>query len=72
MKIKLIFFIQGYNTLFVCGTDEYGTTTETKALEEGMTPKEASIYVTKVENDKKVKFGFFSSDKDHYYMIEIH
>jgi methionyl-tRNA synthetase len=30
----------GYNTLFICGTDEYGTTTETKALEEGLTPKQ--------------------------------
>ncbi|XP_045782759.1 methionine--tRNA ligase, cytoplasmic isoform X1 [Maniola jurtina] len=29
-----------YNTLFVCGTDEYGTATETKALEEGITPRE--------------------------------
>ncbi|XP_049882572.1 methionine--tRNA ligase, cytoplasmic [Pectinophora gossypiella] len=29
-----------YNTLYVCGTDEYGTATETKALEEGITPKE--------------------------------
>lgn len=28
---------RGYNTLFVCGTDEYGTATETKALEEGLT-----------------------------------
>lgn len=28
-----------YNTLFVCGTDEYGTATETKALEEGVTPR---------------------------------
>ncbi|KAI9773855.1 MAG: hypothetical protein M1840_006081 [Geoglossum simile] len=27
-------------TLFVCGTDEYGTATETKALEEGVTPQE--------------------------------
>uniref|UniRef100_S4P722 Methionine--tRNA ligase, cytoplasmic n=2 Tax=Pararge aegeria TaxID=116150 RepID=S4P722_9NEOP len=30
----------GYNTLYVCGTDEYGTATETKALEEGITPRE--------------------------------
>lgn len=29
-----------YNTLFVCGTDEYGTATETKALEEGLTPQQ--------------------------------
>ena len=30
---------RGYNTLFVCGTDEYGTATETKALEEGVSPR---------------------------------
>eukprot|EP00775_Hariotina_reticulata_P006776 gene6776-6993_t len=28
---------RGYNTIFICGTDEYGTATETKALEEGLT-----------------------------------
>ncbi|EPQ54154.1 methionyl-tRNA synthetase [Gloeophyllum trabeum ATCC 11539] len=27
-------------TLYVCGTDEYGTATETQALKEGVTPKE--------------------------------
>lgn len=31
---------RGTNALFICGTDEYGTATETKALEEGVTPKE--------------------------------
>ena len=31
---------RGYETLYVCGTDEYGTATETKAIEEGITPKE--------------------------------
>ena len=30
----------GDNVLFVCGTDEYGTTTEVKALEEGLTCKQ--------------------------------
>lgn len=30
----------GYNTLYVCGTDEYGTATETKALAENLTPRE--------------------------------
>ncbi len=30
----------GYETLYVCGTDEYGTATETKAVEEGITPQE--------------------------------
>ncbi|KAI8356616.1 tRNA synthetases class I (M)-domain-containing protein [Choanephora cucurbitarum] len=28
---------RGYNTVYFCGTDEYGTATETKALEEGVT-----------------------------------
>ena len=32
--------LRGYNTLYICGTDEYGTTTETKALEEGLTPQQ--------------------------------
>ena len=32
--------LRGYKTLYICGTDEYGTATETKALEEGITPKE--------------------------------
>lgn len=32
--------LRGYETLYVCGTDEYGTATETKALEEGVSPAE--------------------------------
>ena len=32
--------LAGYETLYICGTDEYGTATETKALEDGITPKE--------------------------------
>lgn len=28
---------RGYNCIYVCGTDEYGTATETKAIEEGIT-----------------------------------
>ncbi|BAM79987.1 methionine--tRNA ligase, cytoplasmic [Cyanidioschyzon merolae strain 10D] len=29
----------GVNVLYICGTDEYGTATETKAREEGVSPK---------------------------------
>ncbi|CAG4963707.1 unnamed protein product [Colias eurytheme] len=29
-----------YNTLYISGTDEYGTATETKAIEEGLTPRQ--------------------------------
>ncbi|KAL5009862.1 hypothetical protein ScPMuIL_012167 [Solemya velum] len=32
--------LRNYNILYVCGTDEYGTATETKAIEEGLTPKQ--------------------------------
>ncbi|XP_072927339.1 methionine--tRNA ligase, cytoplasmic [Hemitrygon akajei] len=32
--------LRGWNTLYICGTDEYGTATETKALEEGLTPRQ--------------------------------
>ena len=32
--------LRGYNVIYICGTDEYGTATETKAMEENCTPKE--------------------------------
>ncbi|MCO5580923.1 hypothetical protein L7F22_034796 [Adiantum nelumboides] len=32
--------LRGYNIIYICGTDEYGTATETKAMEENLTPKE--------------------------------
>lgn len=31
---------RGANVMYVCGTDEYGTATETKAKEEGISPRE--------------------------------
>jgi len=30
--------LMNYNAIYICGTDEYGTATETKAIEEGLTP----------------------------------
>ncbi|GHV15919.1 methionine--tRNA ligase [Spirochaetia bacterium] len=32
--------LRGYDTLYICGTDEYGTATETRAAEEGVSPQE--------------------------------
>ncbi|XP_078598859.1 methionine--tRNA ligase, cytoplasmic-like [Branchiostoma floridae x Branchiostoma japonicum] len=32
--------LRGWNALYICGTDEYGTATETRALEEGLTPQQ--------------------------------
>jgi len=43
--------LKGYETLYICGTDEYGTATETKALEEGITPKELCDRFHKVHRD---------------------
>ena len=31
---------RGYETLYICATDEYGTATENKAREEGLSPQE--------------------------------
>lgn len=31
---------RGYETLYICGTDEYGTATENRAREEGLTPRQ--------------------------------
>ena len=39
------------NVIFVCGTDEHGTTTETKAIEEGITPKEICDKYFKIHKD---------------------
>jgi len=38
--IYIMIGTRNWNTLYVCGTDEYGTATETQALKEGITPKE--------------------------------
>ncbi|XP_030632101.1 methionine--tRNA ligase, cytoplasmic [Chanos chanos] len=32
--------LRGWNLLYICGTDEYGTATENKAREEGLTPQQ--------------------------------
>ncbi|CAG9538557.1 unnamed protein product [Cercopithifilaria johnstoni] len=33
-------YLKGWRRLFISGTDEYGTATETKALQEGLTPRQ--------------------------------
>ncbi len=43
--------LRGYTSLYVCGTDEYGTATETKALEEGKTPREVCDYYHAIHRD---------------------
>lgn len=50
----------GRPTLYVCGTDEYGTATETKALEEKVTPQElcAKYYKLHAEIYEWFEIGF--------------
>jgi len=43
--------LKGYETLYVCGTDEYGTATETKALEEGVSPRELCDHYHAIHTD---------------------
>ena len=38
-------------TLYICGTDESGTATETRALEEGISPKELCDRYYKIHSD---------------------
>jgi methionyl-tRNA synthetase len=54
---------RGYDTLYVCGTDEYGTATETKALEEKKTPQELCDYYHAIHEDI---YKWFGIDFDYF------
>lgn len=61
---------RGYETLYVCGTDEYGTATETRAIEMKKTPRELCDYYynehTKIYDWFHInfdKFGRTSNDE---------
>ncbi|KAK4966023.1 methionine--tRNA ligase mes1, partial [Elasticomyces elasticus] len=42
---------RGYQTLYICGTDEYGTATETKAIEDKCTPQELCDKYYKIHSE---------------------
>ncbi|MBN2458940.1 methionine--tRNA ligase [Candidatus Woesearchaeota archaeon] len=48
---------RGWNTRYVCGADEHGTTTEAKALEEGLTPQQVCDKYYKIHKDIYDWFG---------------
>ncbi len=54
--------MRGFDTLYICGTDEYGTATETRALEEGITPKELCDRYYKIHSDIYEWFNIDFSD----------
>lgn len=49
--------LRGYETLYICATDEYGTATETKALEEGVSPRELCDRFHVIHRDIYAWFG---------------
>lgn len=53
---------RGYDTLYICGTDEYGTATETKALEEGKDPRSLCNHYYQ-EHTKIYKWFHINFDK---------
>lgn len=55
--------LKGYETLYVCGTDEYGTATETRAQEEGRTPRELCDYYHAIHSDI---YRWFNIAFDHF------
>jgi methionyl-tRNA synthetase len=54
---------RNYNALYVCGTDEYGTATETKALEEGVSCQELC---DKYHHIHKSIYDWFGLSFDHF------
>ncbi len=53
----------GYETLYVCGTDEYGTATETRALIEGVSPQELCDSYHRIHVDI---YDWFQISFDHF------
>ncbi|XP_033930129.1 methionine--tRNA ligase, cytoplasmic isoform X2 [Melopsittacus undulatus] len=49
--------LRNWNTLYVCGTDEYGTATETRAVQEGLTPREVCDKYHRIHGDIYAWFG---------------
>jgi methionyl-tRNA synthetase len=55
--------LRNYNSCYICGTDEYGTATETKAIEEGLTPQEICDKYYAVH---KMVYEWFNIDFDSF------
>jgi methionine--tRNA ligase len=55
--------LRGWNAVYVCGTDEYGTATETKAIEAKMTPQQICDHYHKIHADI---YQWFDISFDHF------
>ncbi|MBN2421356.1 methionine--tRNA ligase [Candidatus Woesearchaeota archaeon] len=62
----------GREVLYICGTDEHGTATEVKAIEEGLTPQQICDKYFKIHKEVydwfNIKFDYFgrTSKKNHH------
>ncbi|KAI5958501.1 MES1 [Candida pseudojiufengensis] len=54
---------RNYNAIYICGTDEYGTATETKALEDGVTPQQLCDKYHKIH---KEVYDWFDIEFDYF------
>ncbi|KAJ3703440.1 hypothetical protein LUZ61_007145 [Rhynchospora tenuis] len=54
---------RGYNIIYICGTDEYGTATETKAMEEKCSPREICDKYHAIHRDV---YKWFDISFDHF------
>ena len=55
--------LRGYETMYICGTDEYGTATETRAAKEGVTPRELCDRYHAIHRDI---YRWFNIDFDYF------
>ncbi|CAJ0580296.1 unnamed protein product, partial [Mesorhabditis spiculigera] len=55
--------MRGHQTLYICGTDEYGTATETKALQKGLTPQQVCDKYHVIHRDI---YKWFNIDFDNF------
>lgn len=68
--------LRGYNTLFICGTDEYGTATCVRAKQEGKTAQEIvdhyHVIHKKIYDDFDLDFDYFgrTSTEKHTEIVQ--
>ena len=55
--------MRGYETLYICGTDEYGTATETRALEENISPRQLCDHFHQIHREI---YKWFGIEFDHF------
>ena len=63
--------LKGYKTLYICGTDEYGTATETRAADEGISPEKLCQTYYKI-HDEIYRWFHIAFDKFGRSSTDVH